>query len=95
MRWSSEAWNNAYPMNIGVQAELSDVRSNATGHCYLELIQKDPRSNNLIAKARGNIWNNVYRLLKPYFEEATGQLCHIGYQSADQSNRSVPRTIWL
>ena len=56
-----------------VQAELSDVRTNATGHCYLELIQKDPRSSNLIAKARANIWSNVFRLLKPYFEEATGQ----------------------
>lgn len=57
-----------------VQAELSDVRSNSTGHCYLEFVQKDPRSNNLIAKARGTIWSNVYRMLKPYFEETTGQL---------------------
>ena len=56
-----------------MQAELSDVRTNSTGHCYLEFIQKDPRSNNLIAKARGTIWANVYRLLKPYFEESTGQ----------------------
>ena len=62
------------PDEYWIQAELSDVRSNATGHCYLEFVQKDPRSNNLIAKARGTIWNNVYRLLKPYFEEATGQL---------------------
>ena len=56
-----------------VQAELSDVRTNSTGHCYLEFIQKDLRSNSLIAKARGTIWANVYRLLKPYFEESTGQ----------------------
>ncbi|MCD8182512.1 MAG: exodeoxyribonuclease VII large subunit [Bacteroides sp.] len=56
-----------------VQAELSDVRTNSTGHCYLEFVQKDTRSNNLIAKARGTIWSNVFRLLKPYFEEATGQ----------------------
>lgn len=61
------------PDEYWVQAELSDVRSNSTGHCYLEFIQKDPRSNNLIAKARGMIWNNIFRLLKPYFEEATGQ----------------------
>lgn len=61
------------PDEYWVQAELSDVRSNATGHCYLEFIQKDPRSNNLIAKARGTVWANVYRMLKPYFEEATGQ----------------------
>lgn len=41
------------PDEYWVQAELSEVRTNATGHCYLEFVQKDPRSNNLIAKARG------------------------------------------
>ena len=62
------------PDEYWIQAELCDVRSNTTGHCYLEFVQKDPRSNNLVAKARGMIWNNIYRLLKPYFEETTGQL---------------------
>ena len=62
------------PDEYWIQAELSDVRSNTTGHCYLEFVQKDPRSNNLVAKARGMIWNNIYRLLKPYFEETTGQM---------------------
>lgn len=61
------------PDEYWVQAEISDVRSHATGHCYLEFVQKDPRGNNLIAKARGAIWANVFRLLKPYFEETTGQ----------------------
>ncbi len=61
------------PGEYWVQAELSDVRTNSTGHCYLEFIQKDSRSNSLVAKARGTIWANVYRLLKPYFEETTGQ----------------------
>jgi exodeoxyribonuclease VII large subunit len=56
-----------------VQAELSEVHANYNGHCYVEFVQKDSRSNNLIAKARGTIWSNVYHLLKPYFEEATGQ----------------------
>lgn len=62
------------PDEYWIQAELSDVRSNTTGHCYLEFVQKDSRSNNLVAKARGMIWSNIYRLLKPYFEETTGQL---------------------
>lgn len=61
------------PEEFWVQAELSDVRTNSTGHCYLEFVQKDSRSNNLIAKARGTVWANVFRLLKPYFEESTGQ----------------------
>lgn len=68
------ALNQCMAGEYWVQAELSDVRSNATGHCYLEFIQKDPRSNNLIAKARGTIWASTYRLLKPYFEQETGQV---------------------
>lgn len=61
------------PGEFWLQAELSDVRTNATGHCYLEFIQKDPRSNNLVAKARGTIWANTFHLLKPCFEQETGQ----------------------
>lgn len=65
--------HSCMPDAYWVQAELSDVRSNHSGHCYLEFVQKEPRGNNLIAKARGTIWSPVYRLLKPYFEEETGQ----------------------
>ena len=61
------------PDTYWVQAELSDVRSNYSGHCYLEFVQKDAKGNNLIAKARGTIWSNIYKMLKPYFEQETGQ----------------------
>jgi exodeoxyribonuclease VII large subunit len=27
----------------------------------------------MVAKSRGNIWNHTFRILKPYFEQATGQ----------------------
>ena len=30
------------PDEYWIQAELSDVRSNTTGHCYLEFVQKRP-----------------------------------------------------
>lgn len=67
------------PDEYWVQAELSEVRVHpATGHCYVEFVQKDLRSNNLVAKARGVIWNNVFRLLRPYFEESTGQVFTAG-----------------
>lgn len=66
------------PDEYWIQAELSDVRSNSTGHCYLEFVQKDSRSNHLVAKARGMIWSHIYRLLKSYFEETTGQLFAAG-----------------
>lgn len=61
------------PDTYWVQAELSDVRSNYSGHCYLEFVQKDAGGNNLIAKARGTIWSKIYKMLKPYFEQETGQ----------------------
>ena len=62
------------PDEYWVQAELSEVRVHpATGHCYVEFMQKELRSNNLVAKARGVIWSNVFHLLRPYFEESTGQ----------------------
>ncbi len=68
-----QALRRHLPDTYWIEAELSDVRSNYSGHCYLEFVQKDTSGNNLIAKARGTIWSNVYKMLKPYFEEETGQ----------------------
>lgn len=68
-----QALRRHLPDTYWIEAELSDVRSNYSGHCYLEFVQKDASGNNLIAKARGAIWSNVYKMLKPYFEEETGQ----------------------
>lgn len=56
-----------------VQAELSEVREAYNGHCYIELVQKSEQGNTFVAKARGTIWANIYKMLKPYFENATGQ----------------------
>ena len=61
-----------------LQAELSEVHVNSAGHCYVEFVQKDARSNALVAKARGTIWSNIFRLLRPYFERETGQLFMAG-----------------
>ncbi len=62
-----------FPDEVWIHAELSDVRTNTTGHCYLEFIEKDSRGNTPIARAHGMIWANVYRMLKPYFEQETGR----------------------
>ena len=63
----------ALPDAYWVQAELSEVREAYNGHCYIELVQKAEQGNTFIAKARGTIWANIYKMLKPYFENATGQ----------------------
>lgn len=56
-----------------LQAELSEVNLNRSGHCYVEFVQKVARGNGFLAKARGVIWANVYAMLAPYFEQQTGQ----------------------
>ncbi len=66
------------PETYWVQAELSEVREGYNGHCYIELVQKAERGNALLAKARGTIWANVYKILKPYFEKTAGQLFTAG-----------------
>ena len=63
----------ALPDEYWIQAELSDVRINSAGHCYVEFVQKESRTGSLVAKARGTVWSNVFRLLRPYFERETGQ----------------------
>ena len=69
-----------------VQAELSEVREAYNGHCYIELVQKAEQGNALLAKARGTIWANVYKMLKPYFEHTTGQAFTAGIKVLLQVN---------
>jgi exodeoxyribonuclease VII large subunit len=63
---------NAFPESYWLMAETSDVRV-SNRHCYLELVEKNPRTHALIAKARGYIWSNTFEILKLYFEQKTGQ----------------------
>lgn len=65
--------NESLPEQIWIRAEMSDVRVNQNGHCYLEFIEKDQFGKNLVAKARGMIWANTFHLLRAYFENATKQ----------------------
>jgi len=54
-------------------AEISECRVAANGHCYLELVEKDPRGHGLRAKAAAHIWRPVFALLHPAFEQVTGR----------------------
>jgi len=58
---------------ISITAEINNITVNRTGHCYLELIQKDEFSDKIIAKTRATIWAPNYRMLAPYFESVTGK----------------------
>ena len=66
------------PDSYWVEAELSEAREGYGGHCYMELIEKDERSNTPIAKAHASCWRNRWMLIKPHFERITGQRIHAG-----------------
>ena len=56
-----------------VRAEISDVKENFNHHCFLELVEKEEDTGEIIAKQRATIWANTYRIIKPYFAEQTGE----------------------
>ena len=63
---------------VWVRAEISELHENRNGHCYLELIEKSPENDAIVAKQKATIWKNTYNLLKPYFEESTGMTLAVG-----------------
>ncbi|SMO69491.1 Exodeoxyribonuclease VII large subunit [Saccharicrinis carchari] len=65
--------HSSFAETYWVVAEISEVREVRNGHCYMELIEKDEKTEQIIAKSRANIWAYTYRMLKPYFVSATGQ----------------------
>lgn len=60
-----------------VEAELAEARE-TRGHCYMELVQKDPLSNTPVAKASAKCWKQTWMLIQPYFERTTGQPLRAG-----------------
>jgi len=69
---------HSFDVPVWIRAEISELRENPGGHCYLELIEKDSDSDTLLAKTKATIWASTYRMLKPYFETTTGQSLRAG-----------------
>ena len=63
-----------------VKAEISEIKQNPTGHCYMTLVEKDPRSNSLLAKAQAIVWASAWRVIRPFFEQQTGSRLAAGMQ---------------
>lgn len=59
-------------------AEISELRVNQNGHCYLELIEKDDKTNKIIAKARATIWAHTFPMLNSYFFSETNKQLSAG-----------------
>lgn len=67
------ALEDAFTETVWLRAEISELKQNPTGHCYLTLVEKDPRSNALLARASAVALASSWRLLKPYFQAQTGR----------------------
>ncbi len=66
--------DDTFSMPVWVKAEISEMTVNRSGHCYLDLVETEPGTDNVIARCRATIWSYTFRMLKPYFETTTGQV---------------------
>lgn len=73
-----QALKASFPDNVWIVAEIAQLQENTSGHCYLDLVEKDSASNRIIARNKGTIWAYTYRMLKPYFETTTRQAFSAG-----------------
>ncbi len=64
--------DRAHPLPYWVTAEISELKVNYSGHCYLELVEKGGENHVPRAKANAVIWRTDYRMIASYFSAATG-----------------------
>ncbi len=70
---------DAFPGRVWVKAEIHAKSVAASGHCYLDLVEKaSGRGTMFKAKASAAIWANRWEMLRPYFREMTGQELQVG-----------------
>jgi exodeoxyribonuclease VII large subunit len=74
----------AFPESVWVVAEISEIRCNSKGHCYLELVEREEEET--IAQIRANIWAYTFRNLASKFEKATGETLKQGMKLLLQVN---------
>lgn len=61
---------------IWISAEISELKLNNSGHCYLNLVEKGAGGGTPCAEARAMIWRSSYKNIATTFELATGSpLC--------------------
>ncbi len=63
---------------VWISAEISELKVNRTGHCYLNLVEKGASDGAPRAEARAVIWRSAYLSLASMFEAATGSELRAG-----------------
>lgn len=62
-----------FALPVWVSAEISEIKVNYSGHCYLELVEKGGDNGVPQAQARAVLWRTAYPRIAGYFEAETGQ----------------------
>ena len=57
---------------VWISAEISELKLNRSGHCYLNLVEKGATDGAPRAEARAMIWRSSYAAIATSFESATG-----------------------
>lgn len=57
---------------LWISAEISELKVNRSGHCYLNLVEKGSTDGAPRAEARAVIWRSAYSTIASMFERATG-----------------------
>jgi exodeoxyribonuclease VII large subunit len=70
----------ALPDMYWIVAEISEIKENYAGHCFIELVEKHPDEINVRARVRAVIWARKYSFLKPLFKQVTGESLKEGFK---------------
>jgi exodeoxyribonuclease VII large subunit len=68
----------ALPQTFWVVAEISEITVNSSGHCYLELVEKNQDEKNVRARIRGIAWSSRFSFIRSFFENITGETLRSG-----------------
>ena len=63
---------------LWISAEISELKVNRSGHCYLNLVEKGATDGAPRAEARAVIWRSAYTPMISMFEAATGATLRAG-----------------
>ena len=66
------------PDTIWLRAEIHNISTNYSGHCYIDLVEKSEFNDQIIAKQRATIWASTYRILVQKFRQATNSSLQAG-----------------
>ncbi len=73
-----ESLRQVIPTTIWLRAEIHNITTNYSGHCYIDLVEKSDSNDQIIAKQRANIWASTYRFLAQKFHQTTNSSLQAG-----------------